>query len=66
MTDLSNAEISVEGEYGYCIVCGDSFHWEQLTNTQEGPYCDDHVAGDDEGDMGHDTALERATFGDAI
>ncbi|KKL09304.1 hypothetical protein LCGC14_2567160, partial [marine sediment metagenome] len=34
MPDLSNAEISVEGEYGFGIVWGESFHWEQLTNTQ--------------------------------
>ncbi len=95
MPDLSNAEISVEGEYGECLVCGESFHWTQLTNTQEGLYCDDHVGvfgdfsdyfvaddelrtrmrvepcddhvdGDDEADMGHDTALERDTFGDAL
>ena len=84
MPDLSNAEISVEGEYGECLVCGESFHWTPLTNTQEGSYCDDHVNGDDEaddmdeafawaqaraewaGDMGHDTALERDTFGDAL
>ncbi len=102
MPDLSNAEISVEGEYGECLVCGESFHWEQLTNTQEGPYCDDHLpddpqprqhdrgwvpsdtsrrewakamyqhaqnlraGADDEGDMGHDTNLERDTFGDAL
>ena len=113
MPDLSNAEISVEGEYGECLVCGESFHWEQLTNTEEGPYCDDHVNGDDkadpsavmsralstltteleqlvavfadltvamdeaadvlnedasddEADMGHDTNLERDTFGDAL
>ena len=99
MPDLSNAEISVEGEYGECLVCGESFHWEHLTNTAEGSYCDDHVNGDDkadmgqhtkpliagdivdgvatynpikkvavtddEADMGHDTALERDTFGDA-
>ncbi len=65
MPDLSNAEISVEGEYGECLVCGESFHWTRLTNAAEGPYCDDHVDGGDEGDMGHDTALERDTFGDA-
>ena len=47
MTDLSNAEISVEGEYGYCLMCGESFHWEQLTNTEAGSYCvaDDPFAG---------------------
>ena len=104
MTDLSNAEISVEGEYGECLVCGESFHWEQLTNLVTGSYCDDHVEQarrnealasdrllygnsfervkadgtreridprcvriyDDEADMGHDTALERDTFGDAL
>ena len=72
MPDLSNAETSVEGEYGYCLVCGDLFHWEQLTLTQEGAYCDDHAPNydpdledPDEADMGHDTALERDTFGDA-
>ena len=96
MTDLSNAEISVEGEYGECLVCGESFHWEQLTNLEAGSYCDVHVEQahrllygnsfervkadgtreridprrvriyDDEADMGHDTALERDTFGDAL
>ncbi len=43
MPDLSNAEISVEGEYGYCLMCGESFHWEQLTNTAAGSYCDTHA-----------------------
>lgn len=78
MADLSNAEISVEGEYGECLVCGESFHWEQLTNMAIGSYCDLHTeqefryfvnrisAPDDEADMGHDTALERDTFGDAL
>ena len=73
MSDLSNAEISVEGEYNYCLICGDLFHWEQLTNRQEGAYCDYHLPDDDpdfedpdEADMGHDTALERERFGDAI
>ena len=123
MTDLSNAEISVEGEYGVCIVCGESFHWEQLTNTETGSYCDNDAPGDwvtetvltvtvmggayatvraiekarrrygvhanvdgiihetkagayvyrviikdvdDGADYLHDTALERATFGNAI
>ncbi len=66
MPDLSNAEISVEGEYGECLVCGESFHWELLTNAAEGSYCADHVHGDDEADMGHDTNLERDTFGDAL
>ena len=96
MPDLSNAEISVEGEYGECLVCGELFHWEQLTLRQEGPYCDTHkpddptshavtlpekpqpgdwligpsglrvMGDDDEGDMGHDTALERDTFGDTL
>ncbi len=74
MADLSNAEISVEGEYGECLVCGESFHWEQLTNTRDGSYCVtdavERAFADpallDEGDMGHDTALERDTFGDAI
>lgn len=42
MPDLSNAEISVEGEYGYCLMCGESFHWEQLTNTEAGSYCEAH------------------------
>ena len=40
MPDLSNAEISVEGEYGECLVCGESFHWTQLTNLEAGSYCD--------------------------
>lgn len=104
MFDLSNAEISVEGEYGECLVCGESFHWEQLINTEEGSYCDtdarteaadlvqkrtlsgyqaeklgagphltvaerafiDAALSDDEVDMGHDIALERDTFGDAL
>lgn len=127
MPDLSNAEISVEGEYGYCLVCGESFHWEQLTNLASGSYCEadvprlygiskngqrpyvyfghdpdhqfgndygdrllrinqrqqpdeawaivgpftdvereQHLATADEADMGHDTALERDTFGDAL
>ena len=66
MPDLSNAEISVEGEYGECLVCGESFHWEDLTVMEEGSYCDDHRGGFDEGDMGHDTNLERDTFGDAL
>ncbi len=104
MADLSNAEISVEGEYGECLVCGESFHWTQLTNTEEGSYCEvdataeaadlvqkrtlsgyqaeklgagphltvkeeafvDAALFDGEADMGHDTNLERATFGDAI
>ena len=112
MPDLSNAEISVEGEHGECLVCGESFHWEQLTNLAAGSYCDadvpepytvqvtkiagghyrlscrgwrfsmlslvadvkkaaehheaSHDSGDDEADMGHDTALERDTFGDAL
>ena len=66
MPDLSNPEISVEGEYGECLVCGESFHWTHLTNMAEGSYCADHVDGDDEADMGHDTALERDTFGDAL
>lgn len=43
MPDLSNAEIGVEGEYGECLMCGESFHWEQLTNTEAGSYCDDHA-----------------------
>ena len=46
MPDLSNPEISVEGEYGYCLICGESFHWEQLTNMEVGSYCDDHVLRD--------------------
>ena len=104
MPDLSNAEISVEGEYGECLVCGESFHWELLTTLEAGSYCDTHIdqarrvealasdrllygnsfervnvdgtreridprrirISDDEGDMGHDTALERDTFGDAL
>ncbi len=96
MADLSNAEISVEGEYGECLVCGESFHWEQLTVMEEGSYCEDHVpvqsalqrhgeravkerrdrlvsyfqlgsgVPDDEADMGHDIALERDTFGEAL
>ncbi len=80
MPDLSNAEISIEGEYGECLVCGELFHWEQLTNLASGSYCDADVPGGgmDEafawaqaraewaGDMGHDTALERDTFGDAL
>ncbi len=73
MPDLSNPELSVEGEYNYCLTCGLLFHWEQLTNLVEGSYCDDHIARaiwnethDDEADMGHDTAMERDTFGDAI
>ncbi len=82
MPDLSNAEISVEGEYGECLVCGESFHWEQLTNLKSGSYCETHIGrvtmtnddgevlydswSDDEADMGHDTALERDTFGDAL
>lgn len=103
MSDLSNAEISVEGEYGYCLVCGELFHWTHLINLEAGDYCEEHVpeeplavtvigvtlppltitsdvtfpyvqrikpvkiAGtDDEGDMGHDTALERDMFGDAL
>lgn len=104
MFDFSNAEISVEGEYGECLVCGESFHWTQLTNLASGSYCDVHVEdvrrvealasdlllygnswervnrdgtreridprrvrfSDDEADMGHDTALERDTFGDAV
>ncbi len=65
MPDLSNAEISVEGEYGECLACGLSFHWEQLINTVLGFYCDVDVPSD-EGDMGHDTNLERDTFGDAL
>lgn len=65
MPDLSNAEISVEGEYGYCLVCGESFHWTQLINLEAGDYCEDDMPNDEE-DMGHDTALERDTFGDAI
>ena len=79
MADLSNAELTVEGEYGECLVCGESFHWTQLDRYAEGDYCDADVP--DEmaeafawtqaqaewaGDMGHDTALERDTFGDAI
>lgn len=44
--DLSNAEISVEGEYGYCLMCGELFHWEQLTNTEVGSYCDNHTKGE--------------------
>ncbi len=43
MPDLSNAEISVEGEHGYCLMCGNSFHWDQLTNTEAGSYCDTHA-----------------------
>jgi len=64
MRDLSNAEISVEGEYGECLVCGESFHWTQLTNAEEGSYCEDHRGGFDEADMGHDTAIERDKWGD--
>ena len=63
MTDLSNAEISVEGEYGFCLTCGESFHWTNLVSREEGDYCEPH-APDDEADMGHDTALERERFGD--
>ena len=72
MPDLSNAEISVEGEYGYCLVCGESFHWTQLTNLESGSYCHNDVPVaelydvDGGTDMGHDTALERDTFGDAL
>ncbi len=81
MSDLSNAEISVEGEYGECLVCGESFHWEQLTNLASGSYCDADVPDEMDmaeafawaqtqaewaGDMGHDTALEHDTFGDAL
>ena len=47
MRDLSNAEISVEGEYAYCNTCGELFHWEQLTLSELGVYyCDDHVVRD--------------------
>ncbi len=66
MSDFSTGELTVEGEYGECLVCGESFHWELLTLTREGPYCADHVNGDDQADMGHDTNLERDTFGDAL
>jgi len=70
MPDLSNAEISVEGEYGECLVCGESFHWMRLHHFTLGDYCDvcvhDPDSLDDEADMGHDTALERDTFGDAL
>ncbi len=44
MADLSNAEISVEGEHADCNTCGVSFHWEQLTLAAGVYYCDDHVA----------------------
>ncbi len=70
MTDLSNAEISVEGEYGECLVCGESIHWTQLVRLEFGDFCESHVPGrmvpDDQADMGHDTNLERDTFGDAL
>ena len=86
MPDFATGELTVEGEYGECLVCGEQFHWTRLTNLLAGSYCDDHtpdvsedafwravsyysarlVELDDEGDMGHDTALERDTFGDAL
>ena len=44
MPDLSNAEISVEGEHADCNTCGESFHWEQLTLAAGVYYCDDHAA----------------------
>ena len=43
MPDFAIGELTVEGEYGECLVCGESFHWEQLTNLASGSYCDDHV-----------------------
>ncbi len=47
MPDLSNAEISVEGEHADCNTCGESFHWDQLTLTESGVYyCDVHVVRD--------------------
>ena len=70
MPDLSNAEISVEGEHGDCESCGESFFWERLVYTDSGYYCPDHLLDDDkaewDADIGHDTNLERDTFGDAI
>ncbi len=46
MPDLSNAELSIEGEHADCNTCGESFHWEQLTLTGDVYYCDDHVVRD--------------------
>lgn len=56
-SDLSNAEIGVEGEYAYCDTCGLLFHWEQLTLSASGAYyCDDHTREeDDASDALHDS-----------
>ena len=76
MPDLSNAEISVEGDYHFCDVCDligiddDQFDVEPQTGTTScafGYGCRTWDTRElDEGDMGHDTALERDTFGDAL
>ncbi len=64
MPDLSNPEISVEGEYAYCDTCGLLFHWEQLTLTSSGAYfCDDHLhekEDDDGADFLHDSQQDIA------
>ncbi len=43
MADLSTDELTRDGEHGRCETCGESFHWEQLTNTEDGAYCDEHL-----------------------
>ena len=37
-----------DGEHGLCETCGESFHWEQLTNTDDGAYCDEHLPREDD------------------
>ena len=59
MPDLSTDELTRDGEHGRCETCGESFHWEQLTNTEDGAYCDEHVPSDDGADFGHDSAVDR-------
>ena len=51
MADLSTDELTKDGEHGLCETCGESFHWEQLTNLEAGAFCGEHVA--------HAVAMER-------
>ena len=46
MADLSTDELTRDGEHGVCETCGELFHWEQLTNTDVGAYCDEHLPRD--------------------